>query len=159
MTLGHRRLSVIDIEGGRQPMTVEHRGARADIVFSGEVYNYRELRHVLIDAGHRFATSSDTEVTLRGYLEWGDDVVHHLTGMYAFAIWDASQRRLALIRDRIGIKPLYYALSERGLVFGSEPKALLPHPWVAPVVDADGLREVLAFIKTPRSRPTGTSGR
>src|SRR5436190_1457859 len=107
--LGHRRLAVIDIEGGRQPMTVtEGETTAAAMTYSGEAYNYRELRAELAAAGHRFSTESDTEVVLRAYLEWGDAFVDRLNGMFALAIWDTRREELLLVRDRLGIKPLFY---------------------------------------------------
>ncbi|MGW7555945.1 asparagine synthase (glutamine-hydrolyzing) [Streptomyces rimosus] len=148
--LGHRRLAVIDLEGGVQPMTVEHDGRTlAAVTYSGEVYNYRELRAELRAHGHRFRTESDTEVVLHAYLQWGAGMVDKLNGMFAFGLWDARSEELVLVRDRIGIKPLYYFPTERGLLFGSEAKAILAHPEVRPVVDQDGLRELLACVKTP----------
>ncbi|WP_030675738.1 asparagine synthase (glutamine-hydrolyzing) [Streptomyces rimosus] len=148
--LGHRRLAVIDLEGGVQPMTVEHDGRTlAAVTYSGEVYNYRELRAELRALGHRFRTESDTEVVLHAYLQWGAGMVDKLNGMFAFGLWDARSEELVLVRDRIGIKPLYYFPTGRGLLFGSEAKAILAHPEVRPVVDQDGLRELLACVKTP----------
>ncbi|KAA6212816.1 asparagine synthase (glutamine-hydrolyzing) [Streptomyces albofaciens JCM 4342] len=148
--LGHRRLAVIDIEGGVQPMTAEHDGRTlAAVTYSGEVYNYRELRAELRALGHRFRTESDTEVVLHAYLQWGAGMVDKLNGMFAFGLWDARSEELVLVRDRIGIKPLYYFPTERGLLFGSEAKAILAHPEVRPVVDQDGLRELVACVKTP----------
>jgi asparagine synthase (glutamine-hydrolysing) len=148
--IGHRRLSIIDLAGGRQPMSVAEDGRTlAVLTYSGEVYNFRELRDELTGHGHRFRTASDTEVVLRAYLQWGEDLVDHLNGMYAFAIWDVRSESLLLVRDRMGIKPLHYHPTPHGVVFGSEPKALLASPEVDRVVDADGLRELLGFVKTP----------
>lgn len=149
--LGHRRLAVIDIEGGRQPMVAEEDGRPlAVLTYSGEVYNFRELRAELAARGHRFRTRSDTEVVLRAYLEWGDDLAARLNGMFAFAIWDTRRAELLLVRDRMGVKPLYYRPTPAGVLFGSEPKAILANPLAQPpVVDADGLRELLALVKTP----------
>jgi asparagine synthase (glutamine-hydrolysing) len=149
--LGHRRLSIIDLEGGRQPMTAMHGGPRevAAITYSGEVYNFRELRTELQRLGHQFKTRSDTEVVLRAYVEWGEAFVERLNGMYAFAIWDLRSQELLLIRDRMGVKPLYYFPTADGVVFGSEPKALLANPLVPRKVRADGLREILEMVKTP----------
>ncbi|WP_326838033.1 asparagine synthase (glutamine-hydrolyzing) [Amycolatopsis rhabdoformis] len=145
---GHRRLAIIDLELGTQPMTAEAGGTVA-LTYSGEVYNFEELRAELQARGHRFTTASDTEVVLRGYLEWGAGLAERLNGMYAFAIWDPREERLVLIRDRMGIKPLYYSLHGDGLLFGSEPKAILAHPEIRPVVDTDGLRELMSFTKNP----------
>ncbi|MEV6847959.1 asparagine synthase (glutamine-hydrolyzing) [Actinoplanes sp. NPDC051411] len=148
--LGHRRLAVIDLETGTQPMTVEHDGATiAAITYSGEVYNFRELRDELRGLGHSFRTTSDTEVVLHAYLEWGDDFVDKLNGMYAFGLWDPREQALLLVRDRMGIKPLYYRPMPDGVVFASELKGLLAHPLVPAVVDSDGFRELLAMVKTP----------
>ncbi|GAA2785286.1 asparagine synthase (glutamine-hydrolyzing) [Kitasatospora sp. CM 4170] len=148
--LGHRRLAVIDIEGGTQPMTVEHDGrVLAALTYSGEVYNHRELRAELEAAGHRFRTRSDTEVVLHAYLEWGERLAERLNGMFAFAVWDTRTEELLLVRDRMGVKPLYYHLTRHGVVFGSEAKAVLAHPSVRPVVDLDGLREMFAVTKSP----------
>ncbi|MGA4844133.1 asparagine synthase (glutamine-hydrolyzing) [Streptomyces sp. G45] len=128
--LGHRRLSVVDLEGGRQPMRAERTpgGPPVVLTYSGEVYNYRALRAQLRSRGHRFTTASDTEVVLRAYLEWGAGFVDHLVGMYAFGIWDAEREELLLVRDRLGVKPLYYHPRPDGVLFASEPKALLAHP-------------------------------
>jgi asparagine synthase (glutamine-hydrolysing) len=141
---------VIDIEGGRQPMSVDAEGRTVAVMtYSGEVYNYRELRAELATRGHRFVTESDTEVVLHAYLQWGEDFAERLNGMYAFALWDTKAEQLLLVRDRMGIKPLYYAETKDGLLFGSEPKAIFANPLIEPVVNADGLREVLAFVKNP----------
>ncbi|RRO16243.1 asparagine synthase (glutamine-hydrolyzing) [Saccharopolyspora rhizosphaerae] len=145
--LGHRRLAIIDLPGGAQPMEAE--GGQVAIVYSGEAYNFTELRDELRRRGHRFDTDSDTEVVLHGYLEWGAQVAEHLNGMFAFAIWDSHEERLLLIRDRMGIKPLYYYPTEDGVLFGSEPKAILANPLAEKVVDADGMRELFGMVKTP----------
>jgi asparagine synthase (glutamine-hydrolysing) len=147
--LGHRRLAVIDIEGGAQPMSVRTPAGEVVLVYSGEAYNYTELRDELRRAGEQFRTSSDTEVVLRGYLRWGEALADRLNGMYAFAIWDGRTRELVLIRDRLGIKPLYIYQTTDGVLFGSEPKAILANPLARRAVDADGLRELFAFVKTP----------
>ncbi|MFD5323157.1 asparagine synthase (glutamine-hydrolyzing) [Streptomyces sp. NPDC127092] len=149
--LGHRRLAIIDLEGGRQPMVAEEGGrVQAALTYAGEVYNFRELREELVLKGHRFTTRSDTEVVLRSYLEWGESFVDRLNGMFAFAIWDARTEELLLVRDRVGIKPLYYQLLPGGgVLFGSEPKAILAHPQASRTVDADGLRELFGGVKAP----------
>ena len=145
--IGHRRLSVIDLPCGAQPMAADD----AVLTFSGEIYNYTELRRELIAHGHSFRTQSDTEVLLRSYLQWGRDCVHHLNGMFAFGLWDASRQELLLARDRLGVKPLYYAARPDGVLFGSEPKAVLAHPGFRAEVDAEGLAELFgqAGTKTP----------
>ncbi|WP_433377129.1 asparagine synthase (glutamine-hydrolyzing) [Streptosporangium sp. CA-115845] len=151
VAIGHRRLAVIDIEGGRQPMVVAEEGLPlAVLTYSGEIYNFVELRAELATHGHRFQTRSDTEVVLRAYLEWGEDLADRLNGMFAFAIWDTRREELLLVRDRMGVKPLYYYPTAHGVLFGSEPKAILANPLAGtPTVDADGLRELIAFVKTP----------
>lgn len=148
--LGHRRLAVIDLPGGIQPMTVtEDERALAVLTFSGEIYNYRELRHELHGLGHRFRTAGDTEVALHAYLEWGPAFAARLHGMFALALWDPRAQELLLVRDRVGIKPLYYCQVGESVLFASEPKALLAHPDITASVDADGLRELLSLAKTP----------
>jgi asparagine synthase (glutamine-hydrolysing) len=147
--LGHRRLAVIDIDGGAQPMSVQVGDSSVAMVYSGEAYNFTELRDELRRRGHKFRTDSDTEVVLRGYVEWGAAVAERLNGMYAFAIWDARTEQLVMIRDRMGIKPFYYYPTADGVLFGSEPKAILANPVAHRVVDLDGLREVFSFSKTP----------
>ncbi|KNB50663.1 asparagine synthase (glutamine-hydrolyzing) [Streptomyces caatingaensis] len=148
--LGHRRLAVIDIEGGAQPMRAA-RGAEEPcvITFSGEVYNFRELRGRLRDRGHRFRTRSDTEVLLRAYLEWGEGCLDRLNGMFAFGIWDPGRHTLLLARDRLGVKPLHYLAYDGGLIFGSDLKTILAHPLARPEVGPDGLAEMLTFAQTP----------
>ncbi len=148
--LGHRRMSVIDQQGGHQPMAADEDGRTlAVITYCSEIYNFRELREELRSHGHTFRTRCDTEVVLRAYLHWGDGFAERLNGIYAFGIWDAVRERLVLVRDRFGVKPLYYYPTPHGVLFGSEPKTILAHPWAAPVVDSDGLRELLSLVKTP----------
>ncbi|HEY4419095.1 MAG TPA: asparagine synthase (glutamine-hydrolyzing) [Pseudonocardia sp.] len=154
--LGHRRLAIIDIQGGRQPMTLEEDGRTSlALVYSGETYNFRELRERLAGAGCRFQTSSDTEVVLQAHREWGRrdprDAVRELNGMFAYALWDSANRELLLVRDRLGIKPLYYYPTEHGVLFGSEPKAILANSLAERAVDADGLRRALGFIADPHN--------
>ncbi|NUL06014.1 asparagine synthase (glutamine-hydrolyzing) [Streptomyces lunaelactis] len=142
--IGHRRLAVIDLDGGTQPMT--DRSQQTVLSYSGEIYNHHELRAELRGRGHEFRTRSDTEVVLRAYAEWGRDMATHLDGMFAFAVWDEHEQRLLLVRDRLGVKPLYWAAVDGGLAFGSEPKALFAHPEITPRVDADGLREAYSLL-------------
>ncbi|MFD9957704.1 asparagine synthase (glutamine-hydrolyzing) [Amycolatopsis sp. NPDC058986] len=139
---GHQRLAVLDIEGGTQPMV------REDVVltYSGEIYNHHELRDELRRRGHHFTTRSDTEVVLRAYQEWGDAMADRLVGMYAFAIWDETKRHLLLVRDRLGVKPLYWSAIDGGIAFASEPKALFEHPELEPTVDTAGLREAYSLL-------------
>ncbi|MEU8824720.1 asparagine synthase (glutamine-hydrolyzing) [Streptomyces sp. NPDC048636] len=144
--IGHRRLAVIDPTGGAQPMADRPDEPTAVLGYSGEVYNHHELRAELSGRGHVFRTRSDTEVVLRAYAEWGEDMADHLEGMFAFAVWDERAGRLLLVRDRLGVKPLFWAPVEGGLAFASEPKALFAHPEIRPRVDADGLREAYSLL-------------
>ncbi|MCP3801297.1 asparagine synthase (glutamine-hydrolyzing) [Allokutzneria sp. A3M-2-11 16] len=141
--LGHRRLAVIDLPGGAQPM--EANGVT--LVYSGEVYNFAELRRSLGE--HNFRTRSDTEVVLNGYLRWGSAVAERLNGMFAFALWDSREQKLLLVRDRLGIKPLYYQRTSDGLLFGSEPKSILANPLSSRVIDRDCLYELFGQTKAP----------
>jgi asparagine synthase (glutamine-hydrolysing) len=147
--LGHRRLAIIDLPGGRQPMRVDLPDGPVALVYSGETYNFTELREELAGRGHRFETDSDTEVVLHAYLEWGPALAERLNGMYAFAIWDGRTNTLVMVRDRMGIKPFYYAPTADGVLFGSEPKAILANPMIEPTVTLDGFRELFGFVKTP----------
>ncbi|PTM95531.1 asparagine synthase (glutamine-hydrolyzing) [Streptomyces sp. VMFN-G11Ma] len=147
--LGHRRLAIIDLPGGRQPMASDTPHGSVALVYSGETYNFTELRRELTARGHRFTTDSDTEVVLHGYLEWGERVAERLNGMYAFAVWDGREDKLVMIRDRMGIKPFYYYPTPDGVLFGSEPKAILANPLAPARVRLDGLRELFTMIKTP----------
>ena len=118
------------------------------LTFSGEVYNFTELRTELTARGHHFRTRSDTEVVLHAYLQWGAESVTRLNGMFAFGIWDGRRQELLLARDRLGVKPLYYAKQPDGVLFGSEPKAILAHPDFHPEIDAEGLAELFAQVGT-----------
>jgi len=149
--LGMRRLSIIDISTGHQPICNENNNLW--IVFNGEIYNFKRLRQELKNFGHRFKTQSDTEIILHGYEEWGEAVCQRLNGMFAFAIWDKKKRSLFLGRDRLGIKPLYYYQDDQKLIFGSELKAILKHPGLDCTLDAVALNNYLTFeyIPAPRS--------
>lgn len=148
---GHRRLIVIDPEGGRQPMLYEQDGHTLALTYNGELYNYRELRAELQDKGHIFQTASDTEVLLHAYLEWQEDCVTHFNGIFAFGIWDGRRKQLMLGRDHLGVKPLFYVQQGNAIIFGSEIKVLLSHPLVEAEVDTEGLAEVFALgpMRTP----------
>lgn len=149
--LGSRRLSIIDLSGGQQPIPNEDESAW--IVFNGEIYNYLDLRLYLEKRGHRFRTQSDTEVVLHLYEEFGADCVIHLNGIFAFAIWDATRRELLLARDRMGIKPLYYTQVNQQFIFGSELKVVLANRQVPREIDLSALNEYLSFeyVPTPRT--------
>ena len=149
VALGHRRLSIIDLEGGRQPMFNED-GSLA-VVFNGEIYNFQPLREELIAAGHTFATRCDTEVLLHGYEQWGRELLTRLRGMFTFALWDKNSRTLFCARDHFGIKPLYYYIApETGtLLFGSEIKCFLDHPEFKKELNADQLELYLSYQYSP----------
>ncbi len=146
--IGSRRLAIVDRAGGAQPM-VE---GDTVIVYNGELYNDRELRRELEALGHAFKTAGDTEVVLHAYLEWGLDLVDRLVGMYAFAVWDEKAQELSLVRDRFGAKPLYYYPLPDGLLFGSEPKAILANPLAKRALDPLGLCGFLSFTNAPEGR-------
>ncbi|ADU50748.1 asparagine synthase (glutamine-hydrolyzing) [Thermaerobacter marianensis DSM 12885] len=149
--IGHRRLIVIDPAGGAQPMVRERGGTPFVLSYNGELYNTAELRRELESLGYTFRTRSDTEVVLLAYLAWGVRAPERLNGIFAFAVWDEAGQRLFLARDRLGVKPLFYVARGPTFLFGSEPKALLAHPEVEPVVDAEGLVEIFAVgpARTP----------
>ncbi len=148
--LGMRRLSIIDLEGGQQPVFNED--GTVCVVFNGEIYNYRELHRQMTRAGHRFRTASDTETIVHLYEEYGVRCVDHLRGMFAFAVWDIRHKRLLLARDRLGIKPLYYAEFEGGIAFASELKPILALPNVDRTVSWRALSHLFTFLATPASQ-------
>lgn len=149
--LGHRRLSIIDLAGSQQPMPSAD--GRAVLVFNGEIYNYRELRRELKEAGTRFRTDGDSEVIIAAWQRWGPDCVTRLHGMFAFAVYDLDARTLFLARDRLGVKPLYLApLSDGSVAFGSEMKALLAHPLLRREVDPLAIEDYLAWGYVPDNR-------
>jgi asparagine synthase (glutamine-hydrolysing) len=147
--LGMRRLSIIDLDTGRQPIPNEDRTVW--VVLNGEIYNFRDLRKDLTRRGHAFSTQTDTETIVHLYEEYGDRCVDHLRGMFAFALWDERRRRLLLARDRLGVKPLYYAEIAGRLVFASELKALLELPDVEPEIDWPAASHLFTFLTTPVS--------
>jgi asparagine synthase (glutamine-hydrolysing) len=148
--LGHRRLAVIDAPGGAQPMAVPIGAEPAAVVaFDGQLYNAGELRTALIAAGHQLRTCSDTEVLAHAYLEWGERFGTRLNGMFAVAVWDTAKQELLLVRDRLGGKPLYYTDYGTGLLFGSEPKAIIANPLFTPELDDEGIAEIFAMPGAP----------
>ena len=157
VALGMRRLSIIDLKTGDQPVFSEDKSIVAMV--NGELYNYREVRADLEKRGHKFVTQSDTEIVPHLYQEYGDDFVDHINGMFAISLWDTRRKRLVLARDRFGEKPLYYGVFDGKLIYASEPKALLEHPSVTAELDADALRQYLSFdyVPAPRSIYKGIS--
>ncbi len=145
--LGVRRLSIIDLTTGHQPISNEDKSVW--IVLNGEIYNFLELKDNLIKKGHRFRTKTDTETIVHLYEEYGTECVKHLRGMFCFAIWDDKRKRLVLARDRIGIKPLYYSICQGQLIFGSEIKCILQHPRFERRIDLDGLKDYFTFLYVP----------
>lgn len=139
--LGHRRLSIIDLKSGHQPMTNED--GSLWITYNGEIYNYRDLKSLLAQKGHQFKTDCDTEVIIHAFEEFGPECVHKFNGMFAFAIWDNNNKSLFLARDRLGEKPLYYTFIKNTFIFGSEIKSLFEHPFVKPEVDLNSIPEYL----------------
>jgi asparagine synthase (glutamine-hydrolysing) len=148
--LGMRRLSIIDLSTGHQP--IHNEDETVWLVFNGEIYNYRELRRELEAAGHRFYTSSDTETIVHAYEQWGEDAIAWLRGMFAVALWDAKARTLLLARDRAGIKPLHYVEADGRLYFGSEIKSLIAAGAVDRRLDLEALDHYLSFLYAPRDR-------
>jgi asparagine synthase (glutamine-hydrolysing) len=147
VALGMRRLSIIDVDGGHQPLSNED--GTLWLVCNGEIYNFRELRSELLAKGYRFKTGSDCEVLLHLYAEHGDSFVHRLNGMYGFALWDAARGRLLLVRDRLGVKPLYYTVKNEALIFASEIKAMLETPGISTSIDPVALEAYLSLGYVP----------
>jgi len=150
--LGHRRLSIIDVSTGQQPLYNED--GSVVIVYNGEIYNYQELIPELTALGHRFRTKSDTEVIVHAWEAWGERCVERFRGMFAFALWDRNRKTLFLARDRLGVKPLHYALLADGtFLFGSEIKALLAHPAFVRDIDPHAVEEyfALGYVAEPRT--------
>lgn len=149
--LGHRRLSVVDLEKGTQPMSKEYDGQHYVIVYNGELYNAKQLRGELLSRGHVFTTTSDTEVLLLSFIEWGKSCLDRLNGMFAFAIWHREEESLFIARDRLGVKPLFYSHQHNTFVFASEPKAILAHPDFNADIGREGLAEL--FMISPARTP------
>lgn len=150
VALGIRRLSIVDVKGGHQPISNED--GTAWIVLNGEIFNYPALRRQLEERGHKFATNADTEAIVHAYEEWGDGCVERLNGQFGFALWDGTNRRLLLARDRVGIKPIHYSYRDGLLVFGSEIKAMLAHPSVPRELDVQALDQYLTYEHVPVPR-------
>ena len=150
VALGHRRLSIIDLSSGQQPMGVLD--GKVQIVFNGEIYNYLKLKSYLEGKGHKFQTKSDTEVILKGYVEWGVKCVERLNGMFAFVIWDARNNTMLAARDRVGKKPLYYYLDDRTFAFASELKALRAGDLCPTSIDPESLDCFFSFGYIPAPR-------
>ncbi|WP_028594156.1 asparagine synthase (glutamine-hydrolyzing) [Paenibacillus assamensis] len=149
--LGHRRLAVIDPTNGAQPMVIHHESGTYAIAYNGELYNAGELKEDLLQKGHKFRTQCDTEVLLIAYIEWKQSCVDRLNGIFAFAVWEEAEQRLFMARDRLGVKPLFYAEGEGWFAFGSEPKSLLKHPNISPTIGSEGVAEI--FIVGPARTP------
>ena len=150
---GHKRLIVVDPEGGRQPMTKHKEGYDYTICYNGELYNTEDIRKILLTKGYSFKGHSDTEVLLTAYIEWAEECVNHLNGIYAFAIWDPKREQLFIGRDRLGVKPLFFTEHQKGIIFASEIKAILAHPDIKTEITHEGLAEVLGVgpSRTPGS--------
>lgn len=151
MGMGHRRLSIIDVSSGQQPLFNEDRSVV--VVFNGEIYNFQDLARELVDCGHQFRTHSDTEVIVHAWEQWGENCVEHFRGMFAFGLWDRNQQVLFLARDRLGIKPLYYAIMDDGmLLYASELKALLGYPGFSREMDPHAVEDYFAYGYVPEPR-------
>ena len=147
VALGMRRLSIIDLHTGDQPVFSEDKSVV--VMMNGELYNYREVREDLEKKGHKFVTKSDTEILPHLYQEYGEDLLDHVNGMYAFSLWDTRKKKLIIARDRFGEKPLYYGVFDGKLLWASEPKAILAHPSVEPELNLDALRQYLSYDYVP----------
>ncbi|WP_026566104.1 asparagine synthase (glutamine-hydrolyzing) [Bacillus sp. UNC41MFS5] len=145
VAFGHKRLIVVDPEGGRQPMSKQKDGYYYTICYNGELYNTEDIRKVLHTKGYSFKGHSDTEVLLSAYIEWAEECVNYLNGIYAFAVWDSKKEQLFIGRDRLGVKPLFFREHEKGLLFASEIKAILAHPEVKTEINQEGLAEIFGI--------------
>jgi asparagine synthase (glutamine-hydrolysing) len=145
VALGHKRLAVVDLEGGRQPMQKTHGKYTFTMVYNGELYNTEEIRQELVKKGYKFSTTSDTEVLLTSYIEWKEKCVDYLNGIYAFGVWDEEKEHLFMARDRLGVKPLFYVEQNGRFLFGSELKAILAHHDMKAEIDRTGLAEIFGL--------------
>ncbi len=143
--LGHRRLTIVDPEGGKQPMTKIYGDREYTIIYNGELYNTEDVRKKLLEKGHKFDSYSDTEVLLVSFIEWGINCLKEINGIFAFAIWEEKDKRLFMARDPLGVKPLFYTKKNNSLIFASEIKALFQHPKVEPIIDQKGLLEIFGL--------------
>ncbi|WP_108670097.1 asparagine synthase (glutamine-hydrolyzing) [Peribacillus acanthi] len=151
---GHKRLTVVDPIGGRQPMTIEKLSNRYTVCYNGELYNTEDIRKELLLKGYSFKGHSDTEVLLTSYIEWKEKCVDFFNGIFAFAVWDEKEKQMFIGRDRLGVKPLFYAKLKNGIIFGSELKSILAHPEMKTAIDREGLAEVFG-LGPSRSPGTG----
>ena len=143
--LAHKRLIVIDPVGGKQPM-IEHKSYGDYIIcYNGQIYNTKEIKETLIENGFEFKGHSDTEVILKGYIHYGNDIVNHLNGIFAFAIWNTKEKELFMARDHFGVKPLFYSLFNDTLIVGSEIKTLFEYPGIEKILDNQGISELLGI--------------
>jgi asparagine synthase (glutamine-hydrolysing) len=152
ISLGQRRLVIVDGAGGKQPMTVQHFDNTYTLVYNGQLYNTEDIRQELLSAGFDFFGYSDTEVLLKAFIHFGHDVVKKLNGIYSFGIWDENKQELFLARDHFGIKPLFYTIVDNILVFGSEIKSILEFPLVKPKIDLQGISELFGLRSCSYSR-------
>ncbi len=154
VALIHSRLCVIDIENGIQPMSAKYADKEYTLVYNGELYNTDEIRDELIRNGHKFLGHSDTEVVLKSYIQWKAECVKRFNGIFAFAVWDDAEQKLFFARDRIGVKPLFYTVTDNSFIFGSEIKALLAHKSIEPIIDENSIAEIM-FIGPGRTPGCG----
>ena len=145
VALGHKRLIVIDPEGGTQPMIKHYSFGKYVIVYNGQIYNTKELKETLIENGFEINTHSDTEILLKSYIYYGKDVIHHLNGIFAFAIWDSKKQELFLARDHFGVKPLFYTQFDNSFIFASELKAIFKYPNFQKIIDKQGIAELIGI--------------
>lgn len=143
--LAHKRLIVVDPDGGKQPMIEHYSFGDYIICYNGQIYNTDEIKDILHSNNFKITTHSDTELLLKAYIHWGKDVVQHLNGIFAFAVWNTSTKELFIARDHFGVKPLFYTVINNTLVFGSEIKALFEYPSVEKILDSQGISELLGI--------------
>lgn len=145
VALGHKRLAVIDPKGGKQPMIKTYSYGEYAMVYNGQIYNTKELCEILLENGFEFTGHSDTEVLLKSYIHFGNDVVNHLNGIFAFAVWNSRTEELFMARDHFGVKPLFYTVCSGAFLFASEIKALFEYPGVQKVIDSQGISELFGI--------------